>query len=379
MKKIIILLSVTLAAACGKSAIDTEKIASLASEQCRIMEQVLPEGTMPRTFENGKLVTTDLRWWCAGFYPGICWYTYKLGGDTKELALNQTAKLLDVNKLSQDHDIGYQLITSVAHAYRETGDSKYLPILEEGATRLAARFSPVVGATMSWTWEGRFPVIVDNLINLELLTYASKLFDRPEWKEIAITHTWTTLKNHFREDYSCYHLVDFDPADGSVKEKITHQGYTNDSAWSRGQSWALYGFTMMYRETGVPEFLVQAENVASFLLSKLKERPIPNWDYDAPQQSDDASAAAIMASAFLELSLYAADRNTSDIYWNQAEVILRELSSDKYLCKEGEYAGFLLKHSVGHYAIDNEVDVPLLHADYYFLEALYRWKTMRSR
>lgn len=379
MKKISLLLSVALAAACSKSAIDTEMIASLASEQCRIMEQVLPEGTMPRTFENGKLVTSDLRWWCAGFYPGICWYTYKLGGDTKELALKQTERLLDVDKLSHDHDIGYQLITSVAHAYRETGDSKYLSVLEEGATRLAARFSPVVGATMSWNWEGRFPVIVDNLINLELLTYASKLFDRPEWKEIAITHTWTTLKNHFREDYSCYHLVDFDPADGSVKEKITHQGYTNDSAWSRGQSWALYGFTMMYRETGIPEFLDQANNVAGFLLTKLKDRPIPNWDYDAPQQSDDASAAAIMASAFLELSLYAADRNTSDIYWNQAETILRELCSEKYLCKAGEYAGFLLKHSVGHYSIGNEVDVPLLHADYYFLEALYRWKTMRSR
>ncbi|MBE6216822.1 MAG: glucuronyl hydrolase [Bacteroidales bacterium] len=379
MKKIILLLSVTLAAACGKSAIDTEKIASLASEQCRIMKQVLPEGTMPRTFENGKLVTSDLRWWCAGFYPGICWYTCKLGGDTKELALNQTERLMNVEKLSQDHDIGFQVMPSVAHAYRETGDSKYLPVLEEGATRLAARFSPVVGATMSWNWEGRFPVIVDNMVNLELLTYASKLFDRPEWKDIAVTHAWTTLRNHFRDDYSCYHLVDFDPADGSVKEKITHQGYTNDSAWSRGQSWALYGFTMMYRETGVPEFLEQAENVASFLLSKLKDRPIPNWDYDAPQQADDASSAAIMASAFLELSQYATDRKTSDMYWNQAEVILRELSSDKYLCKEGECAGFLLKHSVGHYAIGNEVDVPLLYADYYFLEALYRWKTLRSR
>ncbi len=379
MKKIILLLSVALATACGKSAIDTEKIASLASEQCRIMEQVLPEGTMPRTFENGELVTSDLRWWCSGFYPGICWYTYKLGGDTKELALRQTARLLDIEKLSRDHDIGFQMVSSVMHAYRETGDAMYLPLLEEAATRLAARFSPVVGATMSWTWEGQFPVIVDNLLNLELLTYASELFDRPEWKEIAVIHTRTTLKHHFRDDYSCYHLVDFDPVDGSVKEKITHQGYTNDSAWSRGQSWGLYGFTMMYRETGEPEFLEQAEKVASYLLGKLKDRPIPNWDYDAPQQSDDASAAAIMASAFLELSGFASNKKTADIYWNQAETILRELSSDKYLCKKGEYAGFLLKHSVGHFAINNEVDVPLLYADYYFLEALYRWKTLRSR
>lgn len=378
MKKAILLFFAFLSFVCCKnSLIDTGRIAALASEQCRIMEQVLPEGTMPRTFENGELVTSNLRWWCSGFYPGICWYTYKLGGDTKELALRQTARLLDVDLLSRDHDLGFQMMSSVAHAYRETGDSLYLPVLKETATRLAARFSPVVGATMSWNWEGRFPVIVDNLINLELLTYASVLFNKPEWKEIAIKHTRTTLKNHFREDNSCYHLVDFDPLDGSVKEKITHQGYTNDSAWSRGQSWALYGFTMMYRETGLPEFLEQANKVAAFLLSKLKDRPIPNWDYDAPQQQDDASAAAIMASAFLELSGFAPDKKTADLYWNQAEAILRELCSDKYLCKKGECAGFLLKHSVGHYAINNEVDVPLLHADYYFLEALYRWKTLR--
>lgn len=368
-----------LAAACAKDVTDIGIIADLATEQCRIMEQVLPEGTMPRTFENGKLVTSDLRWWCSGFYPGICWYTYKLGGDTEELALKQTAVLMDVSQLSQDHDIGFQMMPSVAHAYKATGDSVYLPVLKEAAARLASRFSPVVGATMSWNWETRFPVIVDNMVNLELLTYASELFDKPEWKEIAISHAWTTLRNHFREDNSCYHLVDFDPLDGSVRERITHQGYTNDSAWARGQAWALYGFTMMYRETGVPEFLEQAGKVAAFLLPKLKHNPIPNWDYDAPQQAADASSAAIMASAFLELSGYAPDTKTADMYWNQAESILRELSTDRYLCKEGECAGFLLKHSVGHFSADKEVDVPLLYADYYFLEALYRWKTLRSK
>lgn len=348
--------------------VDTYRITSLASRQCARLETELTDTTMPRNFQDGKVNTSNLRWWCSGFYPGTLWYTYKLGGDTKELALRQTAKMMDVEKLNPDHDIGFQVMSSVAMAYKETGDSLYLPVIRRAAEKLAARFSDVTGTIKSWDWD-TYPVIIDNMMNLELLTYASRLFNEPRWNDIAITHARTTAKNHFRKDYSCYHLVDYNSKDGSILKKQTVQGYSDDSAWARGQAWALYGYTMMYRETGLEEFISQAEHIAAFLMPKLKGRPVPNWDYDAPEQQDDASAAAIMASAFLEL----ATLSGNGMYRTQAEEILRVLCTENYLCREGECGGFILKHSTGHYPAGSEVDVPISYADYYFMEALWRY------
>lgn len=371
MKKFVLILALA-AVTCGRTTVDVERIASLAAGQALLMEKSLTDDVMPRTFRDGAVVISNLEWWCSGFYPGVCWYTYLLGGDqaVKELALRQTARLQDVEKLNDSHDVGFQVMCSSALAYKVTGDSLYLNTIREGAEKLAARFSPVTGAIKSWNWDS-YPVIIDNMMNLELLTYAAGLFDQPSWREIAITHARTTMANHFRENGSCYHLVDFNPEDGIVMKKQTVQGYADESAWARGQAWALYGFTMMYRETGLAEFLEQAERVAAYLLPLLEKQPIPNWDFDAPQKQVDASAGAIMASAFLELG--ALSQNPD--YRHIAERILKELCSAEYLCQPGECAGFLLKHSTGHFTAASEVDVPLTYADYYFLEALYRWKT----
>lgn len=376
MRQVFISIAMLMAVlSCSRKAVDVQAITSLAREQCLIMEQGLTESTMPRTFQDGKLVTSDLSWWCSGFYPGVCWYTYKLSGDPamKDLALRQTAKILDVEKLNAEHDLGFQVMSSAGMAFNETGDSLYLKTIYAAADKLARRFSPVTGTIKSWNWEEGYPVIIDNMMNLELLTWASRQFDRPDWYEIALSHARTTMANHFREDYSSYHLVNYNPADGTVLRRQTVQGFADDSSWARGQAWGLYGFTMMYRETHLPEFLEQAEHIADYLLPLLKGRPVPAWDFCAPPESiaqDDASAAAIMASAFLELSSLTGKK----AYFRQGEAILQALGSPHYLCLPGECSGFLLKHCTGHYKNRSEVDVPLSYADYYFLEALSRYK-----
>ena len=356
-----------------------DEIASLSARQCAIMEQALTEDTMPRNFQNGELVLSDTHWWCSGFFPGVCWYTWRLGGDpeVREMALRQTRKLLNVDDLNTEHDLGFQVLPSAYFAFQETGDSLYLKTVYDAAERLASSFSPVTGAIRSWDNDRfTYPVIIDNMMNLELLTIAARLFDRPEWLEIANTHAQTTLQNHFRPDGSCYHLVDYNPEDGSVIRRQTVQGYADESAWARGQGWAVYGFTMMYRETGEEAYLEQAERTARYLLPRLEGRPVPPWDFDAPEESvgqDDASAGAIMASAFLELSTLTRDAALSQSLRKQAHATLKALCEKPYLAEEGEVGGFLLKHSTGHYTKGSEVDVPLTYADYYFLEALWRW------
>ena len=367
---------------CGRETLPVERIAELSAKQCAIMEPSLTDATMPRNFKDGALVTSDLHWWCSGFFPGVCWYTYRISGDPrmKEMAIRQSNKLLVVDSLDRQHDLGFQVMPSSWFAYQETGDSLYLKTVYEAAEKLAKRFNPVVGCIKSWdSSKYTYPVIIDNMMNLDLLTRAASLFDKPEWKEIAITHARTTMKNHFRPDYSSYHLVDYNPEDGSVIRRQTVQGYADESAWSRGQSWGLYGFTMMARETGEEEFLAQAEHIARFLLPLLADRPVPAWDFNAPEESigqDDASAGAVMASAFLELSKLTADAELSAACKKQAVATLKALCGPEYLAAEGELGGFLLKHSTGNFPKGGEVDVPLTYADYYFMEALWRYRNI---
>lgn len=362
------------------SAIDIDAIASLAAGECELLDTATTDTRIPKSFDGQKVVTGKLKDWVSGFFAGTCWYTYKLTGDekVKEIALRQTGKLLDPAAIMAEHDIGFQVMCSSAHAWEETGDSLYLGVIEKGAELLAARFSPVTGTIRSWD-ALTYPVIIDNMMNLELLTFASRQFNRPQWRDIAVTHARTTMKNHFREDFSSYHMVEYNPEDGSVLRKATVQGYADDSAWSRGQSWGLYGFTMMYRETGLEEFLSHAENIASYLMPRLEGCPVPAWDFDAPEEDlaqDDASAAAVMASGFLELSTLTHDPRKSSQYLAQAKEILEALSSPEYLAAPGELGGFLIKHCTGFYKKNREVDVPLSYADYYYLEALNRLRML---
>ncbi|WP_372648117.1 glycoside hydrolase family 88 protein [Draconibacterium sp.] len=340
----------------------------------------------PRTSENGKLKLVKTRDWTSGFFSGNLWMMYELTGDEKwkESALKFTLPLEQEKWNGNTHDMGFKMYCSFGQAIKYTDNPEYREILIQSAKTLSTRFNPVVGCIRSWDhnsdkWD--YPVIIDNMMNLELLLWAAKETGNENFKEIAIKHAETTIKNHFRDNYSSYHVIDYNPQTGEVQHKNTHQGYADESAWSRGQAWGLYGFTMLYRETGNDEFLGQAERIADFILSQpdIKQGEIPYWDFDAPGIPDeplDASAGAIIASALFELSTFS-DKQRE--YVSVARNLLATLSTDKFLAPVGENEGFLLKHSTGHKPHDSEIDEPLVYADYYFLEAIIRNRAIKTK
>jgi len=288
------------------------------------------------------------------------------------------------------HDLGFMLFCSFGNALRLTGNTQqYKPVLTTGANSLASRYSQNTKAIRSWdhgSWD--YPVIIDNMMNLEFLTQVSKITGDKKYYDIAVTHAETTLKNHFRKDYSSYHVIDYDKNTGKVRSKKTHQGAFDESAWSRGQGWALYGYTMMYRETKKKEFLKQAQQIAKYILDNpnLPSDLIPYWDFDKDKiaTSDkmypnkdlrDVSAAALYASALLELSQYTKGQESAN-YLDKAETMIKNLSQAPYLAAYGQNGGYILQHSVGALPLNSEIDVPLTYADYYYVEALVRYKRL---
>jgi unsaturated chondroitin disaccharide hydrolase len=366
---------------------DARKTLDFAVAQYRNMMAQLPDSVEPRSFQGDTMVYSHIYWWTSGFYPGCLWYLYEYSKDEtiKEEAHKRTMRIEPIKKVTNDHDVGFQLKCSFGNGLRLTGNQAYADIMLEGANSLATRYNPTIGSIKSWDWTGgrwTYPVIIDNMMNLELLMWASKTSGNEALREISIDHSYTSLKNHYREDFSSYHVVDYDPETGKVIQKNTAQGYADETAWARGQAWGLYGFTMMHRESGNKEFLDHSMKIADFLLNhpNYPEDKIPYWDFNAPDIPDakrDASAAAIMASALLELSSFAKGEK-SELYFNTAEMILATLSSEAYLAKKGENGNFILKHSVGHLPANSEVDVPLTYADYYFIEALLRYIKLKE-
>lgn len=357
----------------------SDRVFERAVAQSVLMDSQLGDDEFPRSFAADSLVKSNGRWWCSGFFPGSLWYIYEYTGNEEVLALarKQTAKLHGICGRKTDHDIGFQVNCSFGNGYRLTGDTTYLPEIQDAAAKLAKRFYPAAQVIRSWDWGKKWscPVIIDNMMNLELLMNAHELFGTDSLQSIALSHANTTMVNHFREDYTTFHLVDYDKQTGEIRGKQTVQGYADDSAWARGQGWAVYGYSMMYRETCNKDYLVHSENIARMLLDRLPEDGIPYWDFDSPEIPEDvkdASAAAVMASAFVELSTLTADKKLAKDCLAMAERQLRALSSDEYLAAEGECGGFILKHSTGNKPGNSEVDAPLSYADYYFLEALVR-------
>lgn len=361
----------------------SNKTLDLAVRQYKQMMQHIPDSVLPRTTNNadGSLVTAKTNWWTAGFYPGTLWYLYEYSKDNtlKQEAVKRTMQVEKEKYNKGTHDLGFMLYCSSGNAYRITKEAKYREILLTSARSLSTRFNSTVGCIKSWDhgrWQ--FPVIIDNMMNLELLTWATKASKDPSFDHIARTHANTTMKYHFRPDYSSYHVIGYDTTTGAVVARNTAQGANDTSAWSRGQAWGLYGYTMMYRETKDKAYLEQAKHIADFMLGhpRMPEDLIPYWDYDAPGIPDakrDASAGAVAASALLELSRYTKGAASSR-YWKAGEKMLESLASPVYLAKEGENNNFLLMHSVGSIPHNSEVDVPLTYADYYFVEALLRYK-----
>ena len=332
----------------------------------------------PRSLNaDGKLVMVPSKDWCSGFFPGELWFLYEYTKDKKWMGLAQkfTTNIEAEKTNGITHDMGFKVYNSVGNGYRLTKDAHYKEVIIEAAKTLSTRFNPVVGSIKSWDnrKQWKFPVIIDNMLNLELLFEATRLTGDSSFYKIAVAHANTAMKNHFRADYSSYHVIDYDPETGKVLHKQTHQGYADESAWARGQAWGLYGYTMCYRETHNKAYLKQAENIAKFIFSNpnLPTDLVPYWDYNdpaIPNTPRDASAAAVAASALYELSTYS--KNAKE-YRSTADKIVKTLS-EKYQAKAGGSKGFLLIHSTGHKPAGTEIDAPIIYADYYYLEALLR-------
>ncbi|AVR45589.1 glucuronyl hydrolase [Christiangramia fulva] len=366
----------------GKKIDDT---LALAADQYQYMAKQLPPERFPKTYylEQDRLETSGSGWWVSGFYPGTLLYLYQAEKDPQ--LKEEAERILEDLKKEQfntsTHDLGFMMFCSFGNANRIDPKENYQEVLMNSAKSLASRFDKDVGAIRSWDSPGEsFLVIIDNMMNLELLLWAYEHSGNEKYKNIAITHANTTIKNHFRKDYSSYHVVEYNENTGEVIKKRTAQGAADESSWARGQAWGLYGFTVMYRYTHDEKYLDQAKKIAEFILnhSNLAKDKIPYWDFNAPQIPNafrDSSAGAIIASALLELSKYT-DEQKSRKYFISAETMLRSLMSDKYLAKRGSNGGFILKHGVGNMPANSEVDVPLTYGDYYFIEALKRYKNL---
>jgi unsaturated chondroitin disaccharide hydrolase len=337
----------------------------------------------PRTSDSFTLKLVSSKDWTSGFFPGELWYLYEYTNNNKwkTEAEKFTAGMEREKTNGGTHDMGFKINSSFGNGYRLTGDPHYREVIIQSAKTLATRFNSKVGSIRSWDHhkeQWAYPVIIDNMMNLELLFEAAKLSGDRSLYNIAVSHANTTMKNHYRPDYSSYHVVDYDTATGHVRQKQTAQGYADGSAWARGQAWGLYGFTMCYRETKDNAYLNRAEHIAEFILHhpNLPADLVPYWDFNAPNipnEPRDASAAAIMGSALYELSTY----SNKAAYRKTADKIMKSLI-DHYRAKTGEDKGFLLLHSTGAKPAKSEVDVPIIYADYYYLEALLRIKKLKE-
>jgi len=337
----------------------------------------------PRNYIDGKIRYINPQDWTSGFFSGSMWQLYDLTGDTKWKAFGEKySEALDtVQYLTWHHDVGFMIGCSYGNGLRLSDNNAYKDVVIQAAKSLSTRFRSTAGILQSWNvdngWQSErgweCPVIIDNMMNLELLFKATELSGDSSFYNIAVSHAKQTLKHHFRPDNSTWHVIDYSLKDGSVFNKHTAQGFAHESTWARGQSWAIYGFVVAYRETGNIKYLEQAQKAYAFVDNhpNLPKDRIPYWDFNAPNipnELRDASSAAVMASALYEMSIH----TNNNKYKVKADEIMNSLASDAYRAKLGENGFFLLMHSVGSIPHNAEIDVPINYADYYFLEALKR-------
>ena len=382
---------------CGNRAVTKDRLIEdnivNAVNQYTIQANLIEESGQvlnPRTIRpDGSIVYIPIDDWTSGFFPGSIWLLHELTHDRKwqPLAEKYTEDLDSVKYLKWHHDIGFMIGCSYLNGYRLADKKNYKEVIVEAARSFSTRFRPHAGITQSWDadkgWQAqrgwKCPVIIDNMMNLELLFEATRLSGDLSFHQIAVKHADTTMKHAFRTDYSCYHVVDYDPETGEVRKKQTAQGYADESAWARGQAWALYGYTLCYRYTNDIKYLDQARKIYQFIFTHLNLPAdlIPYWDYNAPNipnEPRDVSAATCTASALYEMHTYLPDEG----YKATADKILENLSTPAYLAKVGENGNFILMHSVGSIPHGAEIDVPLNYADYYFLEALIRKRDLET-
>lgn len=396
MKKIVIGLAVILGfCTCAhqpSGTVDVEKALDYCAEQTlRTLAELKTDSGIDYTMMPRNIMSNEQHWncrkatkdeWCAGFWPGVLWYDYEYTQDEhiKEEAENFTASLEFLSRIpAYDHDLGFLIFCSYGNGYRLTKNSAYKQVILDTADSLATLFNPVVGTLLSWPREVKsrnWPhnTIMDNMINLEMLFWAAKNGGNPYLYDIAVSHADKTMKCQFRPDYTSYHVAVYDTITGNLIKGVTHQGYADNTMWARGQAWAIYGYTVVYRETKDPKYLDFVQKVADVYLNRLPEDKVPYWDFDDPDIPDaprDASAAAVVASALLELSTYLPN-GTGKRYKDAAIGMLASLSSDAY--QSGKSKPSFLLHSVGHWPAHSEIDASIIYADYYYIEALLRLK-----
>lgn len=349
-----------------------------------LLEYPIDSISFPRSaHKDGTIKKAPSKDWTSGFFPGSLWNIYRLTDDTRyrDRAKEWTAFIEKEKYNDKTHDMGFKIFCSFGNGYKILNDPNYKDIIIESAKTLATRYNDKIGSIRSWDFnkeEWQFPVIIDNMMNLELLFEASKYSQDQRYYDIAEQHAKTTLKNHFRTNNSSYHVVDYDTITGGVRSKVTHQGFGKESSWARGQAWGLYGYTMAYRYTENIEFLEQAKKIATFLINhdRLPEDGIPYWDFDAPKipkEPRDASAAAVIASAMIELYEYTTDKR----YLEFSDKVMNRLSSENYVIQDKAEVPFILNHSTGNWPKNDEIDGPISYADYYFLEAILRRKALK--
>lgn len=391
MKPILALTTALLAPLCAAADPLLDQIPRVfdrATEQYTgMLKSLAGESGLPRTTKpDGSVATVKPDDWTSGFFPGSLWYLYEYTSSEnwKTAATDYTNRLESIRHFSGNHDGGFMLGCSYGNALRFAPNDETRQILRDGAAALATRYQPKLGMIRSWDHKPyQCPVIIDNMMNLELLTWAAKNGGDASLREIAISHADLTLKNHFRPDGTAYHVLDYDPNTGWIRAHHACQGADVRTAWARGQSWALYGFTMMHRETGKKEYLDLALNLADVLMNhpNMPKDKVPYWDFGAePSETTprDASSAAIIASALIELSGFAKGTK-SDEFLNFAQEQLLTLSSPAFLAESGTNGHFILTRSTGHLPGKSEINVPLNYADYYYLEALLRYRGLKTK
>jgi len=389
MKKVFLLMMI-MAFTCSifaQARIDVAKQMQKATEQYKgMLKEFTDISKFPQSLlPDGSYKKMKSEWWCSGFFGASLWYLYEYGKDPliKEGAIKWTKAVEKEQYNTRTHDLGFMLYCPYGNGYRLTKDSAYIPVMLNGAESLSTRFDPKIGVIKSWNeFKGyNYPVIIDNMMNLEFLFWASKFSGNKKYRDLSIIHADNTIKNHFRPDNSSYHVLAYDSS-GKVLAKITAQGYADNSAWARGQAWGLYGYTVMYRETKDKKYLDQAVKIADFFINhpNLPKDKIPYWDFNSPEIPNDvrdASAAAIVSAALLELQGYV-KKDIRKKYFSFAENVLISLSGPEYFAAEGN-KHFLLKHSTGHKPAKSEIDVPIIYADYYYLEALLRYEKLTKK
>lgn len=400
MKKLVLSILFVPFFACSSGRMDLVEVNGAldycASQTKRTLTELRSDSAIDYTLMPRNIMDSLTHWslrkatkeeWTAGFWPGILWYDYAYTKDPvmKAEAEKFTASLgFLANTPAYDHDLGFLVFCSYGNGYRFTQNPAYKEIILKTADTLATLFDPRVGTILSWPREVKnrnWPhnTIMDNMMNLEMLFWASKNGGSHALYDIAVSHADKTMQCQFRPDYTSYHVAVYDTVTGNLLKAVTHQGYSDESMWARGQSWAIYGFTVCYRETKNPKYLRFVEKVADVYLKNLPEDAIPYWDFNdpaIPNAPRDASAACVTASALLELSTLTDDLVKGKEYRDAAEKMLASLSSDAYQSRESK-PSFLL-HSTGHWPNHSEIDASIIYADYYYIEALSRLKEIEE-